>query len=136
MSTNTLNGTIGQPARFGGDYFFRDEVLPNNTTIYSGEQTLNNTLGRLQVSGAIDLPLTLAGSNNLSVVLQYKDGDEWKVLATLLSVSGESTLSSGQIFAFIPVPSDTRRVHRLQITSNFDASAAKLTAAVDILPLA
>jgi len=136
MSTDTLNGVVGQPARFGGDYLFRETALPNNTTLYSGEHTLNNTLGRLQLTGTIDKSLSLADANTLNVMLQYKDGDNWVNHTALVLLSGVSTLSAGQIFATIPVPSDTKRIYRLAVTSNFNASAVKLTAAVDILPLA
>ena len=135
MSADSLNGVVGQPAHFAGDYLWKGQALPNNTTIHSEEHTLNNTLGRLQLTGTIDDTLSLTGSNALTVKLQHKDGSTWKDDSTLVSVSGVTTLSSGQIFAVIPVPSDTKRIYRLAVTSNFDASAVKLTAAVEILPL-
>jgi len=135
MTIDTLGGVVGQAAHFAGDYLFRDAELPNNTTIHSGEHTLNNTLGKLLLVGTIDKNLLLTGTNALTVLLQYKEGDDWNTLSTLLSVSGESTILAGQIFAVIPVPSNSKRIHRLQITTNFDASAVKLTAAIETLPL-
>ena len=135
MSIDTLNGVVGQAAHFAGDYLFRNAPLPNNTTIHSGEHTLNNTLGKLLLTGKIDKNLSLTGTNALTVLLQYKERDEWKTLSTLLTVSGVNTIPAGQIFATIPVPSNTKRIHRLQITTNFDASAVKLTAAIEIMPL-
>ena len=135
MPIDTLNGAVGQAAHFAGDYLFRDAALPNNATIHSEEHALNNTLGKLLLTGKIDKNLPLTGTNALTVLLQYKEGDEWKTLSMLLSVSGESTIPAGQIFAVIPVPSNTKRIHRLQITSNFDASTVKLTAAIETLPL-
>jgi hypothetical protein len=135
MSIDTLNGVVGQPAHFAGDYLFRDVALPNNTTIHSEEHILNNTLGKLLLTGKIDKNLSLTGTNALSVLLQYKDGNDWKTLSTLLSVSGVNTISAGQIFATIPVPSNTKRIHRLQITTNFNASEVSLTAAIEIMPL-
>jgi len=134
MSTDTLNGVVGQAAHFGGDYLFRDEALPNNTTKTSGNHTLNNTLGRLQLTGKIDQNLAMASGNTLTIALQYKDGSNWVTDKTLVSLSGAGTLPAGEIFAFIPVPSDTKRIYRLQVTSSFNASAVKLTAAVEILP--
>ena len=135
MSIDTLGGIVGQAAHFAGDYLFRKAALPNNATIQSGEHTLNNTLGKLQLIGTIDKNLSLTGSNALSILLQYKEGNDWKTLTTLLSVSGTNTIPAGQIFATIPVPSNTKRIHRLQITSNFDASAISLTAVIEALPL-
>jgi hypothetical protein len=134
MSIDTLNGVVGQPAHFAGDYLFRDATLPNNTTIHSGEHTLNNTLGKLLLTGKINKSLSLTGTNALTVLLQYKEGNDWKTLSTLLSVSGVNTIPAGQIFATIPVPSNTKRIHRLQITTNFDASAVSLTAAIESMP--
>ena len=136
MSIDTLNGVVGQPAHFAGDYLFRNAPLPNNTTIHSQEHTLNNTLGKLLLKGKIDKNLSLTGTNALTILLQYKERNEWKTLSTLVSVSGDNTIPAGEIFATIPVPSNTKRIHRLQITSNFDASAVKLTAAIEIMPLA
>jgi hypothetical protein len=136
MSIDALNGVVGQAAHFASDYLFRDTALPNTATISSGEHVLNNTLGRLQLTGTIDKSLSLTGTNALTILLQYQDGSDWKTLATLVSVSGVVTLPAGQIFAAAPVQSNTRRIHRIQITSNFNASTVKLTAAVEILPLA
>ena len=136
MSTTTLNGIIGQAAHFAGDYLFRSRALPNNATIHSEEHTLNNTLGRLKLTGTLDMSLSLTGTNSLSIELQYKEGQAWQPLKTLLSASGVATVPAGEIFAVIPVPSDTRRIHRIQITSNFDASAVKITAAIEALPFA
>ena len=135
MSIDTLNGVVGQAAHFAGDYLFRNVALPNNTTIQSEEHILNNTLGKLLLVGTIDKNLSLTESNALTVLLQYKDGSDWKTLSTLLSVSEESTIPAGQIFSMIPVPSNTKRIHRLQITTNFDASAVKLTAVIESMPL-
>ena len=135
MSIDMLNGVVGQAAHFAGDYLFRNAALPNNATIHSGEHTLNNTLGKLLLVGTIDKNLPLTGSNTLTVLLQYKDINDWKTLSTLVSVSGESTIPAGQFFSTIPVPSNTKRIHRLQITTNFDASAVNLTAAIESLPL-
>ena len=135
MSIDTLNGVVGQAAHFAGDYLFRKAALPNNATIQSGEHTLNNTLGKLLLVGTIDKNLSLTGTNALTVLLQYKDGNDWKALATLVSVSGENTIPAGQIFSTIPVPSNTKRIHRLQITTNFDASAVSLTAVIEPLPM-
>jgi len=67
--------------------------------------------------------------------LQYKDGNDWKTLSTLVTLSGVNTLPAGEIFSIIPPPSNTKRIHRLQITTNFDASAVNLTAAIESLPL-
>jgi len=135
MSIDTLNGVVGQAAHFAGDYLFRKAALPNNATIHSGEHILNNTLGKLLLIGTIDKNLSLTGTNALTVLLQYKDGNDWKTLATLVSVSGESTIPAGQIFSTIPVPSNTKRIHRLQVTSNFNASGVNLTAAIESMPL-
>ena len=135
MSIDTLGGVVGQPAHFAGDYLFRNAALPNNTTIHSEEHTLNNTLGKLLLTGTIDKNLPLTGTNTLTVLLQYKEGNDWKTLSTLVSVSGESTIPAGEIFSTIPVPSHTKRIHRMQITSNFDASDVSLTAAIEIMPL-
>ena len=135
MSIDTLGGVVGQPAHFAGDYLFRNAVLPNDTTIHSEEHTLNNTLGKLLLTGTIDKNLPLSSTDALTVLLQYKEGTDWKELSTLLSISGESTLPAGQIFSTIPVPSNTKRIHRLKITSNFDASEVALTAAIELLPL-
>ena len=135
MSIDTLNGVVGQAAHFAGDYLFRKAALPNNSTIQSGEHTLNNTLGKLLLVGTIDKNLSLTGTNALTVLLQYKDGDDWKTLSTLVSVAGVNTIPAGQIFSTIPVPSNTKRIHRLQITTNFDASAVSLTAVIEPLPL-
>jgi len=135
MSIDTLNGVVGQAAHFAGDYLFRKAALPNNTTIHSGEHTLNNTLGKLLLIGTIDKTLSLTETNALTILLQYKEGNDWKTLSTLVSVSGVNTLPAGQIFDTIPVPSNTKRIHRLQITTNFDASGVNLTAATEILPL-
>jgi len=135
MSIDTLGGVVGQAAHFAGDYLFRNAALPNNTTILSEEHTLNNTLGKLLLIGTIDKNLSLTGSNALAILLQYKDGNDWKTLSTLIAVSGESTIPAGQIFATIPVPSNTKRIHRLQMTTNFNASAVNLTAAIESLPL-
>jgi len=136
MSENSLNGIVGQVAHFGGDYLFRDKPLPNSTTINSEEHTFNNTLGRLQLTGTIDKSLETATGNTLTIKLQYKDGAAWRDDTTLVSLSGVGLLSAGQIFEKIPSPSDTKRVYRLQLTSNFNASTVKLTSAVEILPLA
>ena len=135
MSIDTLNGVVGQSAHFAGDYLFRNAVLPNNATIHSEEHILNNTLGKLLLAGTIDKSLSLTGTNALTILLQYKDGNDWKTLDILVSVSGVTTIPAGRIFEKIPVPSSTKRIHRLQITSNFDASAVKLTAAIEALPL-
>ena len=135
MSIDTLNGVVGQAAHFAGDYLFRNTALPNNTTIYSGEHTLNNTLGKLLLTGTIDKSLSLTGTNAFTILLQYKEGSDWKTLSTLVSVTGVVSIPAGQIFSTIPVPSNTKRIHRLQITSNFDASTVKLTAAIESLPL-
>ena len=135
MSIDSLNGVVGQAAHFAGDYLFRKAALPNNATLYSEEHILNNTLGKLLLVGTIDKNLSLTGSNALTVLLQYKDGNDWKTLSTLVSISGESTIPAGQIFSTIPVPSNTKRIHRLQITTNFDASAINLTAAIESMPL-
>ena len=136
MSIDALNGVIGQPAHFASDYLFRNVPLPNNTTITSEEYTFNNTLGRLQLVGTLDKSLALTGTNSLTVTLQYKSGTSWVNDSTLLSLSGVVTRSAGQIFTVIPVPSDTKRIYRLQVTSNFNASAINITAAVEILPIA
>jgi len=135
MSTDSLNGVVGQPAHFAGDYLFKEQALPNNTTLNSGEHTLNNTLGRLQLTGTIDQSLTMAAGNTLTIALQYKDVANWVTDKTLVSLSGAGTLPAGEVFAIIPTPSDTKRIYRLQIVSSFNASAVKLTAAVEILPL-
>jgi len=135
MSIDTLNGVVGQAAHFAGDYLFRNTALPSNTTIQSEEHTLNNTLGKLLLVGTIDKSLSLTGTNALTILLQYKDGNDWKNLDTLILVSGVTTIPAGRIFEKIPVPSNTKRIHRLQITSNFDASEVKLTAAIETLPL-
>jgi len=135
MSIDTLNGVLGQPAHFAGDYLFRNAALPNNTTIHSEEHILNNTLGKLLLVGTIDKNLSLTGTNALTIQLQYKEGDDWKTLSTLLSVSGVNTIPAGQIFSTIPVPSNTKRIHRLQMTTNFNASEISLTAAIEPLPL-
>ena len=135
MSIDTLNGVVGQAAHFAGDYLFRNTALPNNTTFHSEEHTLNNTLGKLLLTGTIDKSLSLTGTNALTILLQYKDGSDWKTLSTLVSVTGVVSIPAGQIFSTIPVPSNTKRIHRIQITSNFDASTVKLTAAIEALPL-
>jgi len=134
MSTNPLNGNLGDAAHFAGDYLFRDKPLPNNATIHSEEHTLNNTLGRLQLTGTISKTLALTGTNSLTAVLQYKDDTEWRNLATLFSASGVATVPAGTLFEFVPPPNDSRRICRLAVTTNFDATAATLTAAVEILP--
>ena len=134
MSNDSLNGTVGQAARFASDYLFRNSALPSNTTIYSLEYTINNTLGKLMLVGTIDKNLSMAAGNTLTVALQYKDGTTWKTESTLLSASGATTFPAGQIFAIIPLPSETKRVFRLAATSNFNASDVKLTAAVEIMP--
>jgi len=136
MSKEPFNVDVKQPVRFGGDYLFQNQSLPNNATVESAEYTLNNTLGRLQLTGTIDAALTMAAGNTLSVVLQVKDGVTWKDSTTLLSQSGVATFSAGQIFGIIPIPNDTQRIYRLKVTSNFNASAVKLTATVATLPLA
>ena len=135
MTIDTLGGVVGQAAHFAGDYLFRNAALPNNTTIHSEEHKLNNALGKLQLIGTIDKNLSMTGTNALTVLLQYKEENDWKTLSTLVSVSGESTIPAGQFFAVIPVPSNTKRIHRIQITSNFDASAVTLTAVIEPLPL-
>ena len=135
MLSNSLNGIVGESAHFAGDYLFRETALPNSTTIHSTEHTLNNTLGRLQLTGTLHQSLTMAAGNTLTVELQYKDGTNWQTLKTLLSRTGAGAISAGTIFESIPAPSDTRRVYRIQVTSNFNASAVKLTAAVETLPL-
>jgi len=135
MSTNSLNGVLGQAAHFAGDYLFRDTALPNDGTLDSDEHTLGNTLGKLQLTGKIDQQLSLTGTDALTIVLQYQDGSEWKTLHTLVSVSGSTTVHAGEIFAFVPPPSNTRRIYRIQVTTNFDASEVKLTAAIEILPI-
>jgi hypothetical protein len=136
MSTNSLNGEVGQVAHFGGDYLFRDQPLPNNTTMNSEEHTLNNTLGRLQLTGRTDKSLSLTGTNELTITLQYKDGTAWNDDTTLVSLATGDTLPAGKIFEIIPPPSSTKRFYRVQIKSNFNASTVKLTAAVEVLPLA
>jgi len=133
--SDTLNGTIGQPARFAGDYLFRDAALPNNTTLNSGEHTLNNTLGRLILTGEIDKSLEVPSGKVLAVNLQYKDGNNWLDDRIILTAN-EGTLSAGKVFEVIPVPSNTKRIYRLQVASNFDASDVNLTAAIEALPLA
>jgi len=87
MSIDTLNGVVGQAAHFAGDYLFRNAPLPNNATIHSEEHTLNNTLGKLLLVGTTDKNLSLTGTNALTVLLQYKDGSDWKTLSTLVSLS-------------------------------------------------
>ena len=134
MSTNPLNGTVGEPAHFAGDYLFKDAAMPNSNTITSEAQTLNNALGRLQLTGTIDANLSLEATKSLSVTLQYKDGETWKNLVTVYSVTGAETIPAGQLFAYIPVPDEVRRICRLQVTADFDASAVKLTTAIEILP--
>jgi len=133
--TNALNGVIGEATHFAGDYLFKEQALPNATTLYSEGHTLNNTLGRLQLTGTLDGNLSVADTKNLTVTLQYKDGSgAWQPLATLVSIAGVATIPAGKLFEYIPVPHDTRREHRLQVTTDFNASAVKLTAAVEILP--
>jgi len=136
MSTDSLNGVIGQPGHFAGDYMFKALALPNASTIYSEEKTLNNTLGRLQIVGTIDTPLTIAQAGHLTVVLENKKSDgTWEKYADVFAASNQSLLT-GQMFAIIPVPHDTKRIFRLAVTSDFDASAVKLTAAIETLPMA
>lgn len=139
MSTDTLdslNGIVGQAAHFAGDYLFKAAALPNNASITSEEHTLNNTLGRLQLTGTIDTPLTIAAEGHLTITLQNKAADgSWEKYADVLSANNQ-VLSAGQVFAMIPTPDDTKRIFRLVITTDFDASAAKLTATVEALPLA
>ena len=133
MSTDSLNGIVGQPAHFAGDYLFRQQALPNTTTIYSEDYTFNNTLGKLKLVGEIHAPLTMAVGNTLSIMIQYQDDTVWKNLSTLLSLSGANTLEAGEIFACVPVPNESKRKFRLSVTTNFDASDVAITAAVEIL---
>jgi len=134
MSTNSLNGNLGDAAHFADDYLFREKALPNNETIHSEEHTLNNTLGRLQLTGTVNKTLVLTDDHSLNVAVQYKDGAEWHDLAIVVSASGDKTIPVGTLFEFIPPPSNTRRICRLAVTTNFDATAVSLTAAVEILP--
>ena len=136
MSTDSINGVVGQAAHFAGDYLFDNVALPNNTTLHSEEHTLNNTLGRLKLTGTLDQNLTMVAGNTLTITLQYKDGASWLADKTLVSLTGVNSIAAGEIFAIIPVPSDTRRIYRLQVATNFNASAVKLSAAVEALPLA
>ena len=106
----------------------KEKALPNNATIHSEEYTLNNTLGRLQLTGTVNKILTLADDHSLNVTVQYKEGTKWHDLATVFSATSGKTIPAGTLFEFIPPPSNTRRVCRLAVTTNFD------TAAVEILP--
>ena len=110
MSSDSLNGVLGQAARFASDYLIRGSLLPNSNTIHSAEYTFNNTLGKLRLVGTIDSNLVMAAANTLTVRLQYKDGDgAWQNDVTML-ISGAATRPAGELFAFIPPPSDTKRV--------------------------
>ena len=134
MPTNALNGTLGDPAHFAGDFLFKDAALPNNTTIYSDEHTLNNALGRLQLTGTIDTNLSIAADKSLSVTLQSKTGETWNDYNIVTLKEGETTIPVGELFAHIPVPSETQRLYRLKVTTDFNASAVKLTTAIEIVP--
>ena len=46
MSTDSLNGIVGQPAHFAGDYLFRQQALPNTSTIYSEDYTIDILTGK------------------------------------------------------------------------------------------
>ena len=134
MSSDSLNGVLGQAARFASDYLIRGSLLPNNNTIQSAEYTFNNTLGKLRLVGTIDSNLVMAAANTLTVRLQYKDSNgAWQNDVTML-ISGAATRPAGELFSFIPPPSDTKRVYRMEITTNFNAATTRLTAAVELLP--
>jgi len=96
MSTDSLNGIVGQPAHFASDFLFRESALPNSTTIYSEEYTFNNTIGKLMLVGTIDKNLSMVAGNTLTVLLQYKDGTDWKTEAA----HTESPRQRCQILAF------------------------------------
>ena len=136
MSTESSNGMFEHAARFASDYMFRNSSLPNNATVYSESHVLNNTQGRLLLTGVIDKDISLTGTNALTITLEYQEGDEWKNFSTLLSVSADDLIASGKVFEFIPPPSNTRRIFRLAVTANFDASDVNITSVIEALPLA
>jgi uncharacterized membrane protein len=129
---NYLTGQIGQPAHFNGDYLFKKTALPNSATIYSEEYTFNNTLGALKIRGYTDESLTVPNAKSLNIKLQYKDGPSWVDDMTLLSAT-DKAIAAGDWFEFIPVPSTVKRIFRLAVTSDFNASAVELNAAVEFI---
>ncbi|MDR3235015.1 MAG: hypothetical protein LBT46_15370 [Planctomycetaceae bacterium] len=134
MSNDTLNGKIGQEPHYYGDYVFNRAALPNNATVNSNEFTLNNTNGALKIRGYIDAELTLTSEQHLTLKLQYKDSaGDWQDDATVLS-SSNATIGSVNLFEVMPVPSTLKRVFRLQMTADFDASAVHLTAPIEYIP--
>lgn len=132
---DTFTGTIGQPAHFSGDYVFKDTALPSSGTLNSDECILNNAQGKLKLHGYVDASLALAAGNTLTAKLQYKDdANAWQDDQTIVSLSGAATVPTGTLFEVSPIPSVTKRVFRVVVTSNFNASAAKLTCAVEYIP--
>lgn len=134
-----INGEVGTfsetPPHFYFDYLFKETALPNSGNIESESFTLNNTLSQLQLRGVIPGSLTAAAGNNLSVKLQYQDvaADTWKDFATIFQHSGAETLA-GDLFVYV-IPQDTeKRDFRMVVTTNFDASAAKFSCPIEIIP--
>lgn len=137
MSTDTdsLSGSIGQPAHFYGDYLFRSAALPNAGTITSDEYTMNNTLGALKLRGYIDSTLE-TGTGNLSIELQYKDtSGAWRTYTQLVTATNK-TLGDSDLFEVMPVPNTEKRIFRLAITTDFDASGVNITCPIELIPRA
>jgi hypothetical protein len=130
-----LSGTIGgEPIHFYDAYLCKNMKLPSTATIYSEEQTLNNTLGSLQIRGILNAPLTIASTKNFSIVLQYKDSQGTWVKDKTLYSGTNTTIPSGVVFKELIAPDDEKRIFRLAFTSDFDASAVTFTCPIELIP--
>ena len=89
------------------------------------------TLLALETKNELRIAIKLSTSE---MPMRHKDISETLKINKQRCSNG--TLAAGKVFEVIPVPSDTRRFYRLQVTSNFDASDVNLTAAITTLPLA
>jgi hypothetical protein len=133
MANDTLTGYIGQPAHFYDDYLFKDAALPNAATITGTECTLNNTLGQLKIRGTIDSSLTVPSSKSITIKLQYKSsGDTWVDEHVFVSATN-TTLAAGDLFEFIPIANTVKRIFRILVTADFNASTTKLTVPIEYI---
>jgi hypothetical protein len=130
-----LNGTIGgEPIHFHDDYLFKNVPLPNSATKTGTEKTLNNTLGGLRIRGILNESLTIPAGKSLTIDLQYLDDKTWKKDDTLCSFGPGDVAAGTVLFDRIPIPDTEKRVYRLSVTTNFDASAATITCPIELMP--
>lgn len=133
-----MDGFIGQALRPKDAWLFVNEALPNATAKESPVFQLGGLQSALEI--VVDLPadISVTAAKKLTFELHTCDtvNGTFAKAATLKEIAGGASAATAQVKGELlryAVPSNTKTYAKLKVVSDYDASAAKFSAATEYI---